>query len=302
MLWHLQKKIIGASPSSKLDCCLANITEVCVSNSLESRGQEDTPAMPIPMSTRQIILTASIAGGAILLIAWGCAVVFFCVRSRQRRRKPTNTLGPPRIRNDARPFYLLPPRASLIEAATSGQEVWPSSRQDSVLDPFLRLREDDLTNIVAAVMGSPLVPTNQTPSPSPDPEPRLVSVANSEPVATPILPSRRNSCSSIDARTTTLRSAVSTPALPAKSFSATASQSSASGDDPSWPPTPDTAAGKPVSYWQRVGETKGIRRDRPRLRPSTGDGSPRVKNWLERTPRQLERTAPATRRAVSVGH
>ncbi|KAK7000551.1 hypothetical protein R3P38DRAFT_3056294 [Favolaschia claudopus] len=227
------------------------------------------PAMP--MSTRQIILTASMAGGAILLIAWGCAVVFFCVRSRQRRRKPTNTLvkggrrakgaggrgtldnesldsvtvrvsdiefhldlspdiecpapdyteaeGPPRVRNDARPFYLLPPRASLIEAATSGQEVWPSSRQESVLDPFLRLREDDLANIVAAVMGSPLVPTNQTPSP--DPEPRLASVADVEPVATPILPSRRNSCSSIDARATTLRSAVSTPALPAKSFSAT---------------------------------------------------------------------------------
>lgn len=210
------------------------------------------------------------------------------------------TARPPILRNNTQPPFLFPPRASDSGSAFR-EEVWPPPRQESVfVDPLLRAPADDLTRIVTDIMGQPEAPTHSPPSSTV--ASRAVSGGAS--FVAPATRSRRNSCSTIYARTA-VHSSASTPTLPRSSLSAV-SRGTDSDDDPPWPPTPGIPSRgdstPPVSYWQRPGATKAPRRDPPQLRPSTGDGSPRVKNWLERTPRPLERSSGTTRRAASAGH
>ncbi|KAJ6550980.1 hypothetical protein DFH09DRAFT_1281139 [Mycena vulgaris] len=209
----------------------------------------------------------------------------------------------PTLRYPTLPPFLFPPRASDSGSAFR-EEVWPPPRQESVfVDPLLQAPADDLSRIVIDIMG-------------PNGNARVDSSA-SLPTYSPFSGaasprSRRNSCSTIYAATA-LRSYASTPTLPLSTLSAD-SRGTDSDDDPLWPPTPGRMPGNtpPVSFWQRpgaplLGTTTPpflvSKTATPLFRPSTGDGSPRVKNWLERTPRRVD-SAPdyVPRRAASVGH
>lgn len=197
---------------------------------------------------------------------------------------------PPLLRYNTQPPFLFPRRASDSGSAFR-EEVWPPPREESAfVDPLMHAVVDDLTCIVTDIMGSSDAPTSL---------PTSAPVSSSASLA-PAERSRRNSCSTIYAPTT-VRSA-STPTLP-RSVCSTATRGSDSDDDPPWPPTPGLLPdSRPSSYWQRASVPKNPRRDRPQLRPSTGDGSPRVKNWLERTPRRPETSTGFPRRPVSAGH
>ncbi|KAF8153525.1 hypothetical protein K438DRAFT_1778267 [Mycena galopus ATCC 62051] len=214
------------------------------------------------------------------------------------------TERPPMLRHNTQPPFLFPPRTSDSGSAFR-EEVWPPPRQESVfVDPLLHAPEDDLARIVTDIMGQPVSPTHVA-----FPSGSMSTSGAASSSASVMLPgpvsaarSRRNSCSTIYARTSA-HSAASTPTLPLSSLSAD-SRGTESDDDPPWPPTPGLVGDStpPVSYWQRSGASKTPRCDPPQLRPSTGDGSPRVKNWLERTPRPLERSPGIGRRAASAGH
>ncbi|KAJ7690230.1 hypothetical protein B0H17DRAFT_1134493 [Mycena rosella] len=297
-------------------------------------------------SARQVTLVAVSTGGAIVLVFLVFAVIFFRVRSKQRRKELTDTLlreerkgkgagemgmldsefesvrGRPstqiayhlqlspdierraqdpaehepasNTRYTTLPPFLFPRRTSDCGSAFR-EEVWPPPRQESVfVDPLLHAPPDDLSRIVTDIMGQPAGAASAASLPayfSGTMSPR----------------SRRNSCSTIYAATPRRYSSTSTPTLPL-------STTSGSDDDPPWPPTPgrlsDSTSAPPVSFWQRPGAPLLATPARPflvsktpmALRPSTGDGSLRVKNWLERTPRSLDRTPYIARRAASEGH
>ncbi|KAJ6574386.1 hypothetical protein B0H19DRAFT_603307 [Mycena capillaripes] len=221
--------------------------------------------------------------------------------STAERRTQEFSERPPLPRYSAQPPFLFPSRASDSGSAFR-EEVWPPPRQESVfVDPLLHAPADDLTRIVTDIMGQPNTPTRSTATSMPTSTSTSATASSSASLAAAPR-SRRNSCSTIYARTT-LRSFESTPTLPLSSLSAE-TRGTDSDDDPPWPPTPGLLpdSAPPVSYWQRPGAAKSPQRDTPQLRPSTGDGSPRVKNWLERTPRRLELSTGHTRRAASVGH
>ncbi|KAJ7461153.1 hypothetical protein FB451DRAFT_1498353 [Mycena latifolia] len=323
--------------------------------------------MPIPTtlsnessgsSARQVTMVAATTGGAIILVFLVFALIFFRVRSKQRRQELTDTLAreerkgkgaggmgmldgegfesvrgrpptqieyqrpqveyhlhlspdlerraqdhaerAPTLRYTALPPFLFPRRASDSGSAFR-EEVWPPPRQESVfVDPLLHAPAEDLSRIVTDIMGQP---TGAFSAPS---LPAYFSGAG-----TP--QSRRNSCSTISA-ITPLRSSASTPTLPLSTLSVD-SRVTLSDDDPPWPPTPGhlPSSTPPVSFWQRP-TTPLFAAQRPpvlasktptQLRPSTGDGSPRVKNWLERTPRRLDHPPDqdhGMRRAASEGH
>ncbi|KAJ7088127.1 hypothetical protein C8R44DRAFT_861706 [Mycena epipterygia] len=220
--------------------------------------------------------------------------------------------SPPTPRYTTLPPFLFPSRASDSGSAFR-EEVWPPPREESVfIDPLLHAPAGDLSRIITDIMGHPN--PNAHSSSLPTFFPLSLSGAASP-------RSRRNSCSTIYAPTI-LRSTASSPTLPLSTLSADAY--SGSEDDPSWPPTPGVLPGTgnsgapPVSYWQRAGApalaksaaapgpTVLVPRPHPPLgvpRPWTGDGSRRVKNWLERTPRRIDPDGPVVaRRAASEGH
>ncbi|KAJ6462266.1 hypothetical protein C8R47DRAFT_1158575 [Mycena vitilis] len=201
---------------------------------------------------------------------------------------------PPLLRCNSQPPFLFPRRTSDSGSAFR-EEVWPPPREESIfVDPLLHAAVDDLACIVTDIMGSSDAHIHSVPVPVPTSAP-VSSPASLAPAGR----SRRNSCSTIYAPTG--RSA-STPTLP-RSACSTETHGSDSDDDPPWPPTPALLPEiRPTSYWQRASTPKGPRRERPQLRPSTGDGSPRVKNWLERTPRRPETSTGLPRRPVSAGH
>ncbi|KAF7377122.1 hypothetical protein MSAN_00131200 [Mycena sanguinolenta] len=220
----------------------------------------------------------------------------------ERTAQEYNGRRPPMSRHNTQPPFLFPPRTSDSGSAFR-EEVWPPPRQESVfVDPLFHA-PDDLARIVTDIMGQPPPSTNPvSASGSPSTSETVscsASVALSGPV--PAGRSRRNSYSTIYARST-VHSTASTSTLPPSSLAAE-SRGTDSDEDPPWPPTPGPLSDStpPVSYWQKAGSTKEPRRA-PQLRPSTGDGSPRVKNWLERTPRQLEKTPGIARRAASAEH
>ncbi|KAJ7229323.1 hypothetical protein B0H12DRAFT_1148040 [Mycena haematopus] len=208
---------------------------------------------------------------------------------------------PPMRRHNTQPPFLFPPRTSDSGSAFR-EEVWPPPRQESVfVDPLFHAPAEDLVRIVTDIMGQPAAPTHSAGSPSTSEAASCsASVAPSGP--TSAVRSRRDSCSTIYARTT-VHSTASTPTLPRSLLDAD-SRGTDSDEDPPWPPTPGLFSDStpPTSYWQRPGAAKAPRPAPPQLRPSTGDGSPRVKNWLERTPRQLEKTPGTARRAASAEH
>ncbi|KAJ7763017.1 hypothetical protein B0H16DRAFT_1528493 [Mycena metata] len=218
--------------------------------------------------------------------------------SRMSADRPAQeyTERPPMLRYNSQAPFLFPPRTSDSGSAFR-EEVWPPPRQESVfVDPLLHASQDDLSRIVTDIMGQ-AQPTHSASSST-----STTSIPSSS-APSRVPRSRRNSFSTVNARTT-LRSSTSTPTLPLSTSSAE-THGTVSDDDPPWPPTPDQVPERetpPVSYWQRPGVTKSKRDSPPQLRPSTGDGSPRVKNWLERTPRRLEPSIGRTRRAASAGH
>ncbi|KAJ7100941.1 hypothetical protein B0H15DRAFT_465235 [Mycena belliarum] len=308
---------------------------------------------------REVALVAGTTGGAIILIFLVFALIFFRMRSKQRRRELTDILAreerkargaggmgmldgeafdslrgcPPQMqmesprpqieyhlrlapdiectaespvshalqtRSRAVPPFLFPRRASSSGSAFR-EEVWPPPQQESAfVDPLLHPPADDLVRIVDEVMG------RSTAASSAASLPTRVSTAHS----------RQSSCSTLYAASPLPRTcaSASTPTLPLPLSllrRSTTDSDSRSEDDPPWPPTPGLLPGStpPVSFWLRPGATAFNMQAPPLLmskaqRPTTGYGSPSVKNWLERTPRPRERTTSHgyVRRAVSEGH
>ncbi|KAJ6452801.1 hypothetical protein C8R45DRAFT_638500 [Mycena sanguinolenta] len=220
----------------------------------------------------------------------------------ERTAQEYNGRGPIPRHNTQTPF-LFPPRTSDSGSAFR-EEVWPPPRQESVFVDPLFYAPDDLARIVTDIMGQPPASTNSgLASGSPSTSETVSCSASVAPSGSvPAVRSRRNSYSTIYARTT-VHSTASTSTLPHSSLEAE-SRGTDSDDDPPWPPTPGPLSDStpPVSYWQRAGAAREPRRNPLQLRPSTGDGSPRVKNWLERTPRPLEKTPGIARRAASAEH
>jgi hypothetical protein len=213
---------------------------------------------------------------------------------------------PPQIEsNDSQTkFHLLTPNTERStqefgqRASGSGsafrEEMWTPPRQESIfVDPLLRPPAEDLTRIITDIMGHSDAPTY--PIPSSTSASATVSSSASLAAAQRL---RRNSCPAIYVQTS-LPSFESTPTLPLSSLSAEM-RNTDSNDDSSWPPT--LGLFSDIAPVQRPSTGKSQRRETPPLRPSTGDGSPQVKNWLERTPRRLEPSTSRTRRAASVEH
>ncbi|KAJ7662533.1 hypothetical protein DFH06DRAFT_1324902 [Mycena polygramma] len=176
---------------------------------------------------------------------------------------------PPLLRCNSQLPFLFPRRASGSGSAFR-EEVWPPPQEESnFVDPLVHAAVDDLACIVTDVMGTSDAHIHSVPMPVPTSAP-----SSFPPSLAPAGGLRRNSCSTIYSPTTG-RSA-STPTLP-RSACSTETHGSDTDDDPPWPPTPGLLPdSRPVSYWQRASTPKDPRRERPQLRPSTGDGSPRV--------------------------